>query len=281
VQPLDPDDPRPPFQQVASALRASIRTRRFEPGDQLPSLNELSKAYGVSLMTVQKALGVLRDEGLVISRHGKGSFVRQRTERAVGLRPHIERAFEQQRVTIDFAGFSGETLAGALQEPLDKIRIGRLTPDEIAVRILLPDLAAPMGLPALARTGADDQRVRARADQITQRSTQTIVDSLRELSDLGLVKSTSVQIRTFQTSPLFKLYIINDEEAFFGFYPVLEHNVLIDREPTPIYDPMGKDAVLFHFAANDDVDSIGAQYVTEARKWFDSVWQTVSRPATT
>jgi DNA-binding GntR family transcriptional regulator len=128
VEPLDPDDPRPPFQQVANALRAAIRTRRFEPGEKLPSLNELSKSYGVSLMTVQKAIGVIRDEGLIISRQGKGSFVRQRTERAVGLRPHIEQAFEQSRVTIDFAGFTGETLAGAIQEPLDKIRVGRLTP---------------------------------------------------------------------------------------------------------------------------------------------------------
>lgn len=69
--------------EVANALRAAIRTRKFQPGEQLPSLNDLSKGYGVSLMTVQKAIGVLRDEGLVISRQGKGAFVRQRTERAV------------------------------------------------------------------------------------------------------------------------------------------------------------------------------------------------------
>ena len=76
VQPLDPDDPRPPFQQVAHALRAAIGARRFAPGDQLPSLNELAKGYGVSLMTVQRALGVLRDEGVIISQQGKGTFVR-------------------------------------------------------------------------------------------------------------------------------------------------------------------------------------------------------------
>src|SRR5699024_5850050 len=70
MEPLDPDDPRPPFQQVANALRAAIRTRKFEPGEQLPSLSELAKGYGVSLMTVQKAIAVLRDESLVISRQG-------------------------------------------------------------------------------------------------------------------------------------------------------------------------------------------------------------------
>lgn len=277
MQPLDPDDPRPPFQQVANALRASIRTRTFQPGEQLPSLSELSKHYGVSLMTVQKALGLLRDENLIISRQGKGSFVRQRTERAVGLRPHIERAFESSKVSIDFAGFSSETLHGAIQEPLDKIRIGRLTPDQIAVRVLLPDLSVPVGLPVLAPDGADDPGVRARSEQIARRSTQAIADSVQELAALQLVKAATVRVRVYRTSPLFKLYLLNDSEVFFGFYPVLEHSVTVAGEPTSIFDAMGKDAILFNFASTDDEGSLGAQYVQQARSWFDSVWNTIGK----
>ena len=41
---------------------------------------------------------------------------------SIGLRPFIEQAFAREHVMIDFAGFSGETLHGAVQEPLDKIR---------------------------------------------------------------------------------------------------------------------------------------------------------------
>ena len=72
---------------------------------------------------MQQAIRLLRDEGLVVSRQGSGVFVRKRTARAIALRPHVERAFEQSKVSIDFAGFSGETLHGAPQEPLDKIRV--------------------------------------------------------------------------------------------------------------------------------------------------------------
>lgn len=277
MEPLDPDDPRPPFQQVANALRAAIRTRTLEPGDQLPSLSDLSKRYGVSLMTVQKALGLLRDESLVISRQGKGSFVRHRTERAVGLRPHVERAFDQSRVTIDFAGFSSETLHGAIQEPLDKIRIGRLTPEEVQIRVLLPDLTVPVGLPSLAAGGEDHPGVRARSEQITRRFTQAITESVRELGDLQLVKSAVAQVRIYRTSPLFKLYLLNNDEAFFGFYPVLEHTVMVGDDPTNIFDAMGKDATLFHFAASDDDTSLGSQYVEQARRWFDSVWNTIGK----
>ena len=50
---LEPDDPRPPYQQVANHLRAAILTRVFAPGDKLPSGPELSKQYGVARMTIQ------------------------------------------------------------------------------------------------------------------------------------------------------------------------------------------------------------------------------------
>ncbi|HEY3034465.1 MAG TPA: winged helix-turn-helix domain-containing protein, partial [Streptosporangiaceae bacterium] len=103
---LDPDDPRPPSQQIANVLRAAIRTRKFEPGERLPSQNELAERYNVARETVKTALRILRDERLIVTRQGSGAFVRAQTERPVGLRPHVEAAFERPDVTIDFAGFS-------------------------------------------------------------------------------------------------------------------------------------------------------------------------------
>lgn len=274
---LDPDDPRPPFLQVVSILRAAILTQELQPGERLPSFSELAMHFGVAPMTIQKAIGILRDDGHVVTRQGRGSFVRQRTERSVGLRPHVEEAFETGgEVAIDFAGFSGETLHGVIAEPLDKIRAGRLTPSALRIRILLPDLTVPVGLPSLA-DGSDSPDVRKRAERITQRSTQAILDTVSELSTLGLVESASAQVRTFQTAPLFKLFLINGQEAFFGFYPVLKHSVAIQGEPVEIFDPMGKDAVLFHYAISDDETAIDSQYVSQAQTWFDSVWDSVAK----
>ena len=70
---LDPDDPRPPYQQVANALRAAILTRKLAPGEKLPSGNELASRYGVARMTIQQAIRLLRDEGLIVSRRAAGS----------------------------------------------------------------------------------------------------------------------------------------------------------------------------------------------------------------
>lgn len=113
-------DSRPASQQIASHLRAAILTRKYVPGERLPSQYELAERYDVARETVKTALRILRDEGLIVIRQGSGAYVRSQTERPVGLRPHLEAAFERGQVTIDFAGFSGETLHGALQEPLDR-----------------------------------------------------------------------------------------------------------------------------------------------------------------
>ena len=274
---LDPDDPRPPYQQVANLLRAAILTRTFKPGDKLPSGPELAKRSGVARMTAQQAIRVLRDEGLVISRQGSGVFVRERTERPVGLRPHLEQAFEQQHVSVDFAGFSGETLHGAIAEPLDKIRVGRLRPESLHVRLLVPDPEIPWSLPARVSDLGDSPAFRKRATGIMRRHTMAIVDSVNELGSLGLVPEAQAQIRDYPAVPLFKLYLINESEAFFGYYPVQEHTVELEGELTPVWDLMGKDAVLLHHAADGDDESMGALYVRQSRMWFDSIWTTVAR----
>ncbi|MGC4852268.1 GntR family transcriptional regulator [Micromonospora sp. DT4] len=274
---LDPDDPRTPSQQIAAALRAEIKTGRFAPGEKLPSQHDLVERFSVARETIKAALRKLQEERLIVTRQGSGTFVRANTERPVGLRPHVERAFEAPHVTIDFAGFSGETLYNAIQETLDKVRIGRLTPESIRLRVLISDMTAPMAIPCRAEDQADDPAIRARARRITDRSIHAVTDAVQELADLGLVKTATAEVRVHNAAPLFKLFIINEQEAFFGFYPVVEHTVSIEGKPVAIYDAMGKDAILFPFTPSDDDNSNDALYVEQARAWFDSMWGTISR----
>jgi DNA-binding transcriptional regulator YhcF (GntR family) len=274
---LDPDDPKQASQQIANKLRAAILTRKLGPGDKLPSQPELAVRYGVARETVKRALEILRQDRLIVTRQGSGAFVRAQTQRPVELRPHIEAAFEQPHVTIDFAGFSGETLRDAVSETLDKVRAGRLTPETLAVRVLLVDTSAPMALPARAETQSDDPAVRERADRITRRAATGILDQINELSDLGLIPSATVSVRVWNGAPQFKLYILNNDEVFFGFYPVVERTVTIKNSPVAIYDLLGKDVPLFHYAVTDDDEALGTQFVHASRAWFDSLWNSVAR----
>ena len=146
---LDPNDPRKRYEQVAGRLRASILTGDIEPGGRLSTVAELAGEYGVSKTTVERAIDLLKAERLVVARQGAGTFVRQRSTRPAGLRPHIEAAFEATDVTVDFYGLSGETLHGAMNECLDRVRTGRYTPKSITVRMILPDTTRPWPLPSL------------------------------------------------------------------------------------------------------------------------------------
>lgn len=74
---------------------------------------------------------------------------------------------------------------------------------------------------------------------------------------------------------MFKLYILNGEEVFFGLYPIVKHNIPFADGPRDIYDLMGKDAVVFHHSIHSSQPA-DAPYVDQARAWFDSMWDHIS-----
>lgn len=68
-------DPMPYYAQLASILRAQIRSGELRPGDLLPSEGELGELYGISRTAVRQALDELVDESLVHKEKGRGTFV--------------------------------------------------------------------------------------------------------------------------------------------------------------------------------------------------------------
>lgn len=64
------------YQQVADAIRVQIESGVLPPGAPLPTEAELMTAHGVSQPTVRSAVRILREQGLVTTYHGRGSFVR-------------------------------------------------------------------------------------------------------------------------------------------------------------------------------------------------------------
>jgi DNA-binding GntR family transcriptional regulator len=71
----------PVYEQLAEILRAQIASGELQPERALPSGKTLVQRYGVARGTVDKAIAVLKAEGLVYVLHGKGVYVAKR-ERA-------------------------------------------------------------------------------------------------------------------------------------------------------------------------------------------------------
>jgi DNA-binding GntR family transcriptional regulator len=72
---VDHDSSVPPYRQLAAILRDRIQAGDLAPGAALPSVKTLRQEYGVAETTARKAVALLRDEGLVETVMGWGSFV--------------------------------------------------------------------------------------------------------------------------------------------------------------------------------------------------------------
>lgn len=65
----------PPYRAISAALRERILAGEWLPGEQIPSVRQLSEEFGVSIGTARRALVVLRDEGLIVVTPSWGAFI--------------------------------------------------------------------------------------------------------------------------------------------------------------------------------------------------------------
>lgn len=71
---IDYDPTRPKWEQIAEVLRARITSGEYPPR-RLISEVQLEAEFGVARGTIRKATAALRDEGLIVTTPGMGSFV--------------------------------------------------------------------------------------------------------------------------------------------------------------------------------------------------------------
>jgi GntR family transcriptional regulator len=74
-------DPTDLYEQVASEIRRAIAEGEANPGERLPPAKDLAAVLGVNTNTVLRSLRLLRDEGLVEFRRGRGISVAGTPER--------------------------------------------------------------------------------------------------------------------------------------------------------------------------------------------------------
>lgn len=75
---IDHRKPELLWRQVAEDIRSDIASGVMGPDARLPNEFELASQYGVSRVTIRKAIAELANEGLVVALHGRGTFVRSR-----------------------------------------------------------------------------------------------------------------------------------------------------------------------------------------------------------
>jgi GntR family transcriptional regulator len=161
----------PLSQQVANDILASIEAGTLaRPGDGLlPSEAELSQRYGVSRATIREALSRLEQRGVIIRRHGVGTFVNSQ-------RPVIESGLERLESLDTLAQRMG------LQTQMKDLRLEeRVATESEARQLRIPDGSSVLAVSRVISIG--DRRVAYLVDIVP-----TDVLSMQDLKD-GFVGS--------------------------------------------------------------------------------------------
>src|SRR5262245_10741811 len=115
---IDPRDPTPIYAQLERALRAAIATGKLAPGDQLPTVRQLSVDLQVNANTVARVYASLERAGVIETKRGVGSFISAAPAQAHPPREHDRRlrAFTT-RLLAEAAdhGFTADDVIAALR----------------------------------------------------------------------------------------------------------------------------------------------------------------------
>src|SRR5215467_14383927 len=83
---IDPSSPVPLHAQIAESVQLAVATGELAPGEQLPTVRQLSVDLRVNSNTVARVYAELERTGVVETCRGRGTFVRERPRVAVGAR---------------------------------------------------------------------------------------------------------------------------------------------------------------------------------------------------
>jgi DNA-binding transcriptional regulator YhcF (GntR family) len=99
---VNKNDPTDLYEQVAGEIRRAIADGEAKPGERLPPAKDLAAVLGVNTNTVLRSLRLLRDEGLLEFRRGRGISVAGTPERGAVV--------QQAKELITFARSQGYQL---------------------------------------------------------------------------------------------------------------------------------------------------------------------------
>ncbi|MFK4443387.1 GntR family transcriptional regulator [Caballeronia udeis] len=74
---MQADNRLPRYQRLRDELASKIAARRWQPGEAIPTEQELAQSFDLAVGTVRKAIDLLVAEGLLERYQGRGTFVRR------------------------------------------------------------------------------------------------------------------------------------------------------------------------------------------------------------
>lgn len=116
---LSASDGTPMYQQVIDQITARVAAGDWPAGTALPSIRELASASQVSVITVKRAYHELERSGVIVTQHGKGSFVAESQEAPRALqRAELRQHLQALLACAERLGLSRDELRQLLDQAL-------------------------------------------------------------------------------------------------------------------------------------------------------------------
>jgi GntR family transcriptional regulator len=109
---VDPASGAPIFEQLAASVRAELARGGLRAGERLPGAREVAAALEINIHTVLKAYQLLRDEGLIDLRRGRGAVVAE----GIAVPPRLPGAVRDLVADARRSGVAPETLIALIRE---------------------------------------------------------------------------------------------------------------------------------------------------------------------
>lgn len=94
---VDPGSGTPLFEQLVAGIRAQVIDGSLSQGERLPAARDLATSLDVNVHTVLRAYQVLRDEGFLDLRRGRGAVVASRAQDYAQLERDIDRVVAEAK----------------------------------------------------------------------------------------------------------------------------------------------------------------------------------------
>ncbi len=210
--------------QTYEQLRALIQQGRWEPGSQLPPENALATQLGISRATLREALRLLEEEGLIVRRHGVGTFVTPH--------PRLESGLERLESVLSLATRLG------MQAHYQNLSVQTVEADRTIAEQLQVEKGTPLTL--VSRTILVDGRPVAyledfvptrwlSADDFGDAFTGSVLDALRQHPSLRVQEARADIIAICASRPLAHCLQVRPGDAL-----LLLEETLFDASGVPL-----------------------------------------------
>ncbi|PRX23963.1 DNA-binding GntR family transcriptional regulator [Paraburkholderia sp. BL18I3N2] len=106
-------------ERIRKEIKRRVAEHQYEMGDRLPSASELAKEFGVSLITIARALCDLQSAGVVDAVPGRGTFVRESRRFVFDIEDFLFSNFkDESRYTLERSVTAASVTRGKIAIPI-------------------------------------------------------------------------------------------------------------------------------------------------------------------